>query len=242
MLDSKNITKFNKNAQYYDKFSVLQDEIIQYFIKFIQQQKKCSFNYACELGCGTGNLTVLLANLFQNLNITGIDIAEKSINIARDKLKNYLNISLYNNNILDFQYLDYDCIFSSMCLHWLFDDLPKFLQNFNNKNLFFAIPIENSLFDVKNKIIQLDCINTIVNFPHKNDILDTLSIKYTIKYEIKTFTKITNCNYALKILKHTGIKITNNFNNIANIKKLLASNIEVDFTYEVLFIYCEYKS
>ncbi|MEM3394157.1 MAG: class I SAM-dependent methyltransferase, partial [Candidatus Methanomethylicia archaeon] len=78
-----------------------------------------------ELGCGTGVYTRKLAKKFPGLGITAIDISEKIISIAKEKLKKYKNVkfkvaSAYNTGL---RASSVDVVFGFYVLHHL--DLEK---------------------------------------------------------------------------------------------------------------------
>jgi demethylmenaquinone methyltransferase/2-methoxy-6-polyprenyl-1,4-benzoquinol methylase len=71
-------------------------------------------NYVLDLACGTGILTFKIAEKFPDANITGIDITEGYINIAKSKLKSHHKISflLYDAEKINLD-TKFDCITSS---------------------------------------------------------------------------------------------------------------------------------
>ncbi|MGI0075742.1 MAG: class I SAM-dependent methyltransferase [Nitrosotalea sp.] len=71
-------------------------------------------NSVLDLACGTGILTFKIAKRFPDANITGIDITERYINIAKSKLKPYHKISflLHDAEKINLD-IKFDCITSS---------------------------------------------------------------------------------------------------------------------------------
>jgi len=53
-----------------------------------------------ELGCGTGNLTKLLAERFPIVPIIAIDNDENQLNKAKEKLKSYKNVIIQKKTCL----------------------------------------------------------------------------------------------------------------------------------------------
>lgn len=80
-----------------------------------------------DLGCGTGNISAKIKQRFPQARITCVDMADKMINRAQHKLKNYTDISF---KLSDFQKLEidehYDAIISSLALHHLENNEAKF--------------------------------------------------------------------------------------------------------------------
>jgi putative AdoMet-dependent methyltransferase len=79
-----------------------------------------------ELGCGTGNLTAKLREMNE---ITGVDISDAMIKIARTKTEDK-NVNYCQDDILsffDYNEKKYDCIISSYTLHHLTESEKKIL-------------------------------------------------------------------------------------------------------------------
>ncbi len=80
-----------------------------------------------ELGCGTGNLTCLLAQTFPNAHLTFVDIAPEMLAIARQKiasLTDRFEAVQSDFNALDLPENTFDLVISSIALHHL-DDPDK---------------------------------------------------------------------------------------------------------------------
>ena len=76
-------------------------------------------NRILELGCGTGNLTSLLAKTFPQAQIVGIDKEELMLDIARTKLRRYKNVELINRKIPQVDAKGFDAVVSSLVFHLL---------------------------------------------------------------------------------------------------------------------------
>ncbi|QED23174.1 methyltransferase domain-containing protein [Candidatus Deianiraea vastatrix] len=236
---TKNIAnKFDKYAISYDENAYLQSQIADYFSLFIQ--KNCiNIDKICEIGCGTGNLTQKISKIFTNSSITALDISKNSIEIAKKKVENS-NVKFKIESAINCKYTDYDGIISSMSLHWLGENLLEFLKTLEVNYAYFAIPVENSLMQVKNRILELGALDTITKFPKNADIIEVLGQKFNIKSEIFRVKTQMQMNKAIKNLAKFGT-LSNNRNSIANIKKILEDNKIIDIDYEVLMLFCERK-
>ena len=110
---------FGNNAQSYEKVVNLTTFGRDTYWKkeIIKRISRC--NSILDLGCGTGILTFQIAEKFPNAKITGVDLTEGYLKIAKDKLKPYHKISflLYDAEKIT---LDdtFDCITSSYILKY----------------------------------------------------------------------------------------------------------------------------
>ena len=105
---------FNKTATTYDKVVVWatfgKD---RYWKKEILKQipKGDSF---LDLACGTGILTRNIADMFPNAKITGVDITESYLDVAKENSKQYKNISYLQQDAEQLNLdMEFDCIASS---------------------------------------------------------------------------------------------------------------------------------
>lgn len=75
-----------------------------------------------DLGCGTATLTVGIKNNYPEAEVSGIDIDEKILEIAKNKIDNLgLDISLKQGSAFDLPFPDeeFDRVVSSLMLHHL---------------------------------------------------------------------------------------------------------------------------
>jgi tRNA (cmo5U34)-methyltransferase len=83
-----------------------------------------------DLGCGTGNISMILKERFPKAHITCVDLAKNMIEMARIKLSPYNNVGFL---IADFRDLDfneeYDAVISSLALHHLQPEEQKLFYN-----------------------------------------------------------------------------------------------------------------
>lgn len=105
---------FDKTAQTYDKVvhwtTFGKDKYWKREI--LKKIPKCKT--ILDLACGTGILTLQIAEQFPDSQITGIDITESYLNVAKKKIKPYHKISFVKQDAekLDLQQ-KFDCIVSS---------------------------------------------------------------------------------------------------------------------------------
>lgn len=113
-----------------------------------------------DIGCGPGNSTAVLNELFPDSNILGVDNSEDMINKARESYPD-MNFQLCDvtteMNNLD----EYDVIFSNACLQWIpnHKDFIPLLFNKLIKNGVFAVQIpmngQETLFRIMDEVIAL---------------------------------------------------------------------------------------
>jgi SAM-dependent methyltransferase len=123
---------FINSAQYYNllyKDKEYQKEV-NYIIELINVHSKIKVETILDLGCGTGNHDELFAN--NGFKVTGIDISETMIAIAKKKEKANLNFLVNNANSFDLN-VKYDIILS------LFDAMCYQTSNTDLKNTFTNI-------------------------------------------------------------------------------------------------------
>lgn len=122
------IRNFSRCADYYDKYSDVQKMAA---LKLLGQISEKNFNNILEIGCGSGNYTMFLRDKFSSAKLKAIDISEKMIAVARDKLKgrgvdfiveDAENIELKEN---------FGLITSNACFQWL-SDFEKALIKYKN--------------------------------------------------------------------------------------------------------------
>lgn len=128
-MDKKMIMRnFSRYAYTYDRYADIQKLSA---LKLLKDLDGKVFRKILEIGCGTGNYTLLLKNKFRQAKFKAIDISGKMIEVAREKL---------NDNQIDFITADaetvnidenFDCITSNACFQW-FDDLGKTLEKYTH--------------------------------------------------------------------------------------------------------------
>ncbi|MDO5851945.1 MAG: methyltransferase domain-containing protein [Methanobacteriaceae archaeon] len=85
-----------------------------------------------DLGCGTGNITLKILEKFPNAEITCLDLSEDMIQIAKEKLKKYPNITYITADFAEYLFnKKYDAIISSLALHHIVTSTQK--QEMYNK-------------------------------------------------------------------------------------------------------------
>ena len=126
-MDKKTMVRnFSRYAYAYDRYSDVQREAAFELLMLI---KKGRFNRIMEVGCGTGNYTLLLREKFKKARIKAVDISDKMIEVAGDKLRNkgieFMVADAENMNLNE----KFDLITSNACFQW-FEDLERALLRY----------------------------------------------------------------------------------------------------------------
>jgi malonyl-CoA O-methyltransferase len=126
-MDKKTITRnFSRYALLYDKYADIQKKAAA---ELLPKARKDDCESILELGCGTGNYTLLLRGRFKKARIKAVDICEKMISVAQDKLKEkgveFLVADAEDLNLSQ----EFDLITSNACFQW-FEYLEKALLRY----------------------------------------------------------------------------------------------------------------
>lgn len=99
------------------------------------------FGEILDVGCGDGQYTYFLANLYKHSRILGIDNSVEMIHHAR-QLWTRKNLSFAVQRIEDFQQFDaFDFVLSFWCLHWtkIEEAFPNIFQALKINGYFYAV-------------------------------------------------------------------------------------------------------
>ncbi len=204
------IRNFSRYADYYDQYADVQKMAA---LKLLGQINEKSFNSVLEIGCGSGNYTVFLRDKFSSARLKAIDISDRMIAIARDKLKgrgvdfiveDAENIELSEN---------FGLITSNACFQW-FSDLEKALIKFKdslneNGTILFSIFGPQTFCELNASLLSVtgDCV-TANHFMAKEIIEDILNkfFKAVVIEEIRHVDFFNNLKDLLNKIKYSGIR------------------------------------
>lgn len=123
---SKIADNFSRYAHLYDKYASVQNKAAS---ELASSLKSRNISRILELGCGTGNYTLLLREKFKEARIRALDISEEMVGVARNKLKNE-NIEFMVADAEDIiPDKDFDLVTSNACFQWL-NNLEKVLPGY----------------------------------------------------------------------------------------------------------------
>jgi len=199
----KEYAKFFKeqNTDYYLKIFNDKPLIIQDFIKFVKN--KTSIENTLEIGCSTGIFPIKYNDLFSEIEYTGIDLSQKSIEYCK----------AHSN-------------FEFIC-----DDFLK--MNFNKKfDLIFSFDVIDHVYDIDlfiSKIVDMTKKYAYVNsyrgyFPdlenHKSEWRDSDGINYS-NISVKQIQKaLLNKGLSLNEFSVTGLAKDKNKNHLQTVIKI----------------------
>ena len=113
------MSSFPNQAETYARVNV--DSQQKWFTKLLSAVKIAPGSKCLDIGCGTGNNTVLLADIVgQNGHVVGIDPDMRRIEVANDKFKR-VNIDYISGKSIDIPTCEsgYDLIVSNVAMHWV---------------------------------------------------------------------------------------------------------------------------
>ncbi len=192
---------------FYDSISEWYDEIFPVnnnqaeFVKFVFENLK--EKQLADIGCGTGNLCLLLAPVVKH--ITGVDPDQGMLEIANTKGKAYTNTKFIRADMLQTNQL-----FSASSLDGLLciGNTLVHLSNTEEMRLFFlqSTQVLKPRGKIIIQIINYDHIlsNKVENLP----IIENENIRFIRKYEIQDFDKPLVFATRL-IVKETGKEFSN---------------------------------
>lgn len=129
-MNKETITRnFSKCAYFYDTYADVQKMAALEILGGIENH---SFSRVLEIGCGTGNYTLLLREKFKKAIITALDISGKMVEVARGKLKNKdVEFIIADGESVNFANEGFDLVTSNACFQW-FDNLEAALGKYRS--------------------------------------------------------------------------------------------------------------
>jgi malonyl-CoA O-methyltransferase len=126
-MDKKTIVRnFSKYARTYDKYADIQKLAASKLLGLVRED---GFRRILEIGCGTGNYTLLLRERFKNASLKALDISDKMIEAASEKLKDRgIEFIVADAETADIKG-DFDCVTSNASFQW-FNDLGGTLKKY----------------------------------------------------------------------------------------------------------------
>ncbi|MCL2101459.1 MAG: methyltransferase domain-containing protein [Fibromonadales bacterium] len=123
------MSNFNLKASKYDSASASQAELAECLFGLSLDYLPDVPPVLLDLGCGTGHLSLDLANLFPK-KLDCLDISKEMLEICKKKLQaHFSNVKwrLFENDAENFEPdIKYDAIYCSSAIQW-FNDIPSFL-------------------------------------------------------------------------------------------------------------------
>ena len=141
---------------------------------------------AIDLGCGTGTIAKRIKESFPLATIHCVDIAENMIEVAKQKLSAYSDITYEKADLSNYSFIDsYDVVLSSLALHHLLIDNDK--KDFYAK-VYKALNLGGVFYNADNVTGSNEAIqdNNMVHwkwFMRKTVSEDEIEEKWLVKYK-----------------------------------------------------------
>jgi len=126
-MDNKAIIRnFSRCAATYDNYADVQNKAAGLLLEMTRSERPEDI---LEIGCGTGNYTLLLRERFKDARIRAVDISEGMIRVAREKIKDekteFVTADAQDLSLKQ----EFDLITSSSCFQW-FRDLGSAFEKY----------------------------------------------------------------------------------------------------------------
>lgn len=122
-------SKFSEKSKEYDaritKIIPRYDEMLSALVSCLAPPKDREFR-VIDIGCGTGALSWKLLKSCPRVELTCLDMTENMLDIARQRLTDYRNVTYVLADLYDFEFEGpYDAVISSLALHHIVTDDEK---------------------------------------------------------------------------------------------------------------------
>ena len=252
----KEVSKsFNKSSSKYEVLAEVQNAIGRRLIARLAYLKIAP-KYILDLGCGPGNFTKELKELYPKAHVVGLDLAINMLDVAKSKQTWRKKWSLVNADmqLLPFENAQFDLIFSNQVIHWG-ESIPLVLKELNrvlaiNGCLMFTTLGPDTFIELKESFKSVDNFAHVIDFLDMHDIGDILLAEHyenpVIDME-KLTIKYAKLASLLLSLQGQGVKNINpkrrstltgknrwiNFEN--EMLKFKTNDDKYPLTYEVIF-------
>ena len=125
MVDKTEITisSYNNNAKSFENRFMdlkLYKDTFNTLVKIIDSSESI-----LDLGCGPGNVSKYLLNKNNKYKITGIDLSENMVSLAKENVPNAVFIQQDIRQLNNFSNDSYDVIVAAFCIPFLYDEETK---------------------------------------------------------------------------------------------------------------------
>lgn len=119
------IRNFSRYAYLYDRYAGVQGLCAK---ELLGQIRENNFKRILEIGCGTGNYTLLLREKFSRAELQAIDISKEMIGVALGKLKDKRIKFITADAEERDSGADFDLVTSNACFQWFADLEAAFIK------------------------------------------------------------------------------------------------------------------
>ncbi len=220
---------FNRAYQSYDNACQTQIHIANSLIKKIVELNN-TYENVIDLGCGTGMITEMLAQQIQFKNFYALDIADRLLERAHQRLRAY-PIELIETDFENFNYAQYDLIFSNMSLQWSSDFsamLKTILSSLKTDGILaFSLPLQGTFCELKsafrNPFYPAKVIKKLLaeqNLQLLFSQSETLSYTFSSPFLALKSIRAVGANYLFSAEKTARSKCNQLINNVFSTKNL----------------------
>ena len=118
MVDIKENSKvaFNQQAATYDN-DIKGQHARSLYPVILKKLSEIPYHTALDLGCGTGEMMRLILQQNKDTSLYGIDLSEKMLEVAKEKLGNHVNLILSDSEQLPFSDSFFDVVYCNDSFH-----------------------------------------------------------------------------------------------------------------------------
>lgn len=118
MVDIKENSKvaFNQQATTYDN-DIKGQHARSLYPVILKKLSEIPYHTALDLGCGTGEMMRLILQQNKDKSLYGIDLSEKMLEVAKEKLGNHVNLILSDSEQLPFSDSFFDVVYCNDSFH-----------------------------------------------------------------------------------------------------------------------------
>ncbi len=240
---------FNRNAESYDKFGIIQREVSTRMIERLSLIKIKPAK-VLDLGCGTGFLSTDLIKIFPEANIVSVDFAEEMLRVCGGKSDKITTVCA-DIEELPFENNKFDLIISSLTFHWCVDLFKTLSKSYSllkqNGCLVFSSIGPDTLCELHKtlkSIDALDHVNSFIDMHHYGDALLKIGFTDPVVDNEKIIIEYETFSGVMKSIKKIGAGTLENPSNRkfskTDYKNITGtyprnSNSNYPVTYEVLY-------
>ncbi|MGN7618874.1 MAG: methyltransferase domain-containing protein [Ehrlichia sp.] len=214
---------FDNAANSYDRFSYIQDIVLQRVCGIITLKENNRKNIL-DVGCGTGNISKFLN--ITNHNFIQIDLSKEMCILAEEK-NNRLSVNC-SMDMMPFHENFFDVVITSMVLQWSCNINISLLELLRvmkpSGTLYIAIPIFGTLVELSDVIERIGgCFSQFYKMEELINIVNSLNVKIQHAFCCKYHQYHKSFRSFLLSMKLTGVYTKKNVNmrhNIFTISKI----------------------
>ena len=202
---------FSKCANLYDRYADIQQRV---GLELLHHIEKDFFLKILEIGCGTGNYTLLLKKRFAHADLKAIDISAGMINVARSKPQNK-GVEFLTGDAENVSFKGrFDLITSNVCFQWL-ENLEsssmKYKDCLEDNGMFCFSIFGPHTFRELSTIIKEGSVGRSIaaaNFIDKDKIKEILKPHFrAIRFWEAEYTEtLPSLKYLFQKIKYTGVR------------------------------------